>query len=764
MKNLNTVWKAYCCISSAARTLPTHVRRTAFSAAVLCLLLNGFTGISSAHAAEGQATARHAFSIESGELQPALSAFAEQCGITLTYAPGLVDGLRTKGLHGEFTVLEGLQRLLSGTGLRAGDLESGTLPLVSESALPGETAVLPTVRVMGNAMDTHEIPMETVKRIMARDMADVFRNDPSVIVGGGARNSQRIYVRGVDATNLNVTIDGAKQGASLHQHFGDMGSLDPSLLKRVSVQTGSSADAGPGALGGSIRFETVDAQDLLGPKETLGASINGQYGSVDNSWLGGATAYALFDDTYGVLAHFTGLDRRNYRAGDDGGGKVENTAGDNYDYFLKLSMLDHAGQSLRLSAEHMTESGSYIWGGQGSDFGYSGPADPMYVTTERTSLVADHRYNPENRLIDSRINLYYNVNSVDNSDLDSKYNSDTLGGDVRNTFHLTFGQVANDLTTGVDSVYEERISDVSGDKTNNGSYNVGFYLQNRMSYGPARLSFGARLDSYDAEFGEESTSGSRLSPNIGLEFDVFPELTAFVDYGEAVRSTGILPGSWMANINANTKFNVDSPEVSKRYEGGLRFNKSDLIVEKDNLRAEWTYFDSRLENVITAIGGRGGVVREIMNSDPLSSKGWEARLGWGYDDKFNTSLGYTHVITRDDDGDPVSVTRRLAAAAGDRMVWDNRASFLENWTFGYTLTYAARLTDVPDGEEERPGYVLHGVQAEWTPGAVPGLTLSLAISNLFDRAYCEQTSIADSDGYVREEPGRDVRLGFAYRF
>lgn len=50
-------------------------------------------------------------------------------------------------------------------------------------------------------------------------------NEPSVSIGGGGRNAQRLYLRGIGGTNLNITIDGAKQGGSLYQHMGDIGVL-----------------------------------------------------------------------------------------------------------------------------------------------------------------------------------------------------------------------------------------------------------------------------------------------------------------------------------------------------------------------------------------------------------------------------------------------------------------------------------------------------------------------------------------------------------
>lgn len=729
---------------------------------MFCLFLTMSSAMAlSAYAQDAVQGATHRFNIPAGALQGALDAFVEQTGLAVRYDAALIAGVSTAGVQGQMTSRKGLQALLAGTGLEESFSDDGLLTLTPQSGPRGKETVLPTMQVRSESIGTHEIAVDKLRRTLARDMADVFKDEPSIVVGGGARNAQRLYVRGVEATNLNISIDGAKQGGSLHQHRGDMGSVEPSLLKKVAVQTGSSADAGPGALGGSIRFETVDAQDMLKPGKNMGATLRGGYGSVDKSWSGGGTAYGLLDEHFGILANFNGLDRRSYSVG--GGAEAMNTAGEDYDCMLKVSMLDLAGHSLRFSAEGMRHSGLYVWGGPGSDMGFSSTASPVYVHSERTSLVADHRFNPASRYIDSRINLYYNDNSVENRDDDATYTAETVGGDARNTLHLKYGAIDNNLTLGMDYVLESDFSKAGGVETDNYSHNIGFYLQNRMSWRTMRLSFGLRLDGYEAEFGENDIAGSRVSPSIGAEYDVLSFLTAFANYGQAVRASGIIPVSWMANINAGTAFEIESPETSQRYEGGLRFHKEGLLLASDTAQLEWTYFNSRMKNIITAEAGMGGVVNALVNSEPLSSEGWETRLGWGFDG-YNTSIGYTHVKTRDENGEPVSTSRRLAASTGDRLVWDNRLEVLDSWTFGYTLTYVARLTDVAEGAIQRPGYLVHAVQAGWTPDFVSGLTLTLAVDNLFDRRYSQQTSITDRAGNAAYEPGRDIRFGFEYSF
>jgi outer membrane receptor protein involved in Fe transport len=105
-------------------------------------------------------------------------------------------------------------------------------------------------------------------------------------------------------------------------------------------------------------------------------------------------------------------------------------------------------------------------------------------------------------------------------------------------------------------VAEDNVAEAGGDDITNDSYNYGFYLQNRLSYGPARLSLGARLDTYRAEFGDGTIDGSRVSPSVGLEYDLLEGLTAFASYGQAVRASApaglLLPTSTPPRVPASS--------------------------------------------------------------------------------------------------------------------------------------------------------------------------------------------------------------------
>ena len=740
-----------------------------FSVALLALLVTGSADWALAAEAKKQPEPLFTYEVPAGALEQALQAYANQTGLKLTYDSQLVRGKSSVGVYGSYTASKALGKLLEGTGLHAVVQGPGKIEL-GKGAGPGDESPvvkLPetSVRAAGVAdPESHSISAETLRRTLARDIADIFSTDSSVTVGGGGRFTQRLYLRGVESNSLNISIDGASQGRSLHQHMGDAGLVDPELLKKVEVQTGPRADAGPGALGGSIVFETADARDLLLEGRKMGATISGGYGSVDESWKGGATAYGVAGEHFGILAHISGGDRENYEVG-DGGPESPNSNGENHDYLGKISILDLNGHSLRFSAENIKNEGQYLWGYIGSDMGYPTDSsfDSSHVEIERQTYTADYRYEPGNDLINARLNVFYNENKVTNDSWDSENTSEKTGGDLRNTFRFDLGPTTHNLTVGLDfrSETSKGVTMDDGSEKENDSSNIGYFLQNRMRLGALGLTFGARLDDYDADFGTYNFSGNEVSPNLGATYDLIKGLTAFASYGEATRASGVIPGTWLTNISSKTLFSVNEPEQSKQWQGGLRYLGQGLLMADDHLRLSGTYFDTLIENRIEAVGRRG-VISEIRNGDDLTSKGFELRAAWGLP-SFETSLSYTHVTLEDEDGNPVGVIRRVAGASGDRLVWDNRWQPMDQVTLGYTMNLVFRLTDVPEGEPDRPGYVVHNIQAAYEPSWCPNLTLNLVVDNLFDARYADHTTIYSPWGTM-EEPGLDIRLGLTYKF
>ena len=143
-----------------------------------------------------------------------------------------------------------------------------------------DKTAIESIAVVGATTNTLITP-EDLEKYQAKDLADIFRFTPSVTVGGSLGVAQKIYVRGLEDTILNVTVDGAPQTSSLFHHIGRV-SLEPELLKSVEVQSGAGeATAGIGAIGGAIRFKTNDADDLLKNGQQFGGSVKASYFSND---------------------------------------------------------------------------------------------------------------------------------------------------------------------------------------------------------------------------------------------------------------------------------------------------------------------------------------------------------------------------------------------------------------------------------------------------------------------------------------------------
>jgi hypothetical protein len=155
----------------------------------LCLALLPSSGFAQAPAAT-DASAR-AYRIVAGPLDDALNRFARQAGITLSFTPQQVDGLRSRGLEGSFSVQTGLTRLLDGSGYVArlqapghyvlqttGPLLGPAAPHAANAAPPPAAEVtLPTTTVTA-ARDRRQEVYDTPGSVAVITREDIDRLPP----------------------------------------------------------------------------------------------------------------------------------------------------------------------------------------------------------------------------------------------------------------------------------------------------------------------------------------------------------------------------------------------------------------------------------------------------------------------------------------------------------------------------------------------------------------------------------------------------------
>lgn len=601
-------------------------------------------------------------------------------------------------------------------------------------------------------------------------ISDLFRNQSSVFVGGGSRQAQRIYVRGIEATNLNVTIDGAKQGRNLFQHRGNTPGIDPYLLKAVNITTLPSSDQGSGALGGSIQYETVDAQDLLKKGEHFGGRLKSSYGSVNDSKNGAVTLYGISGEHLGIVVHINADNSQNYTSGD--GTEIKGSGGKDREYYVKVSGLDMVNNDVSLTIEQNVNRGFYRF--RAGDTAYDPDAVLNYQVLRRNTYTLNHRYLPDSTgLIDLKDSVYYTKTSLDNQTSSVQLESEVFGGSIANISSFTLFDTDHKFSYGFD-YYDETGQYVSSGTqvgNDNQATNLGLYVQERMTWGPVLFSVGTRFDHFNTDYGTSSFSDSEFSPSAGLDYELIDGLHAFYGYGEAIRSTGVIPLQWLAMVSGTPTFNAQSgknsynqsfkPESSTRNEYGINYEQHELWSVFDYANVKFTVFDTEINNLIQPIGGiQGQAVTGFYNDDPVISKGYEAQINLTYLN-IDTRLSFTHSDTVDQDGNIIVVTRRVAAATGNSYIWNTQwHSDNDMFRLSYVLKYVDSLRT---GNVNRDGYAVHDINAVLVPSIVDGLTLSLNVINVFDKNYAEQTTIGEN-GTAVYEAGRDIRLGIEYEF
>lgn len=228
------------------------------------VVLVALVAVSAAPSAQAQATpgievARH-YDIRPGPLGLALSRFAAQAGVVLSFDAQLTQGKQSAGLQGGYSVASGLAAMLAGTGLEAisqgansyGLRVAGTQTLApvqvlgSREPTPSEGTDSYTVGVSNTAtrlpMTLRETPQSV--SVMTRQrltdqglntLEDAIVNTPGLTFkkkGSADDNEKGLYARGMEITNMQV------DGVPTHKDFNALG-LDTALYDRIEVVRGS---------------------------------------------------------------------------------------------------------------------------------------------------------------------------------------------------------------------------------------------------------------------------------------------------------------------------------------------------------------------------------------------------------------------------------------------------------------------------------------------------------------------------------------------
>lgn len=724
-------------------------------------------------AAQAAMSTARTYALPAQPLGAALNELARQAGVAIAVDADLVRGRSAPAVSGTLTLQQAVARVLAGSGLVAHAEGSALVLRRAPAAAAAGERTLPEVRVVGetpalgtfgargepNPVEPGVVTAQTVERLAVNDLEDLFAGQPEVQVGGGHGVAQKTYVRGIEDTLLNVTIDGATQAGQAFHHTGRV-QLEPELLRLVEVRPGTGdAAAGPGALGGVLRFVTKDPEDMLRPGQRVGALAKLGYFSNAEGLKLHSSVYGQLSDDWSALLALTHQDLDDY---EDGAGRtVEHSGARQQLGFFKLVGRPAGGHTVRLSYDAHRDRGERTQRPQWVESSFN-RAYPL--RTERGTWNLGYAWQPADERIDLALNLYRTGTELEQDVTDRwgvyQGRIRSTGLDLRNTSHLGAHELSYGFDHRADRITAGPATDPSSERERGKV--TGVFVQDRIALtSRLDLSLGARWDRYTLhDTNGESFSAQDVSPNASIRYAVTPALALLAGHARALRGPKIRDAFKLDSISNDPDL---QPERARTSELGFEY-----------AHAAWRLNGKAYRTTIRdAIQDRIGGPLVNENVGTLQSRGvllhtsydWrQVRLGAAFH-RNRVTLDDRPLNTYDDNGLGTSQGNTLTASVD----WRVNARLDVGWLGRFVRGIDA--LDTSAGRVRKPGYSVHDLYASWRPTGRDDVTLSLVVSNLFDKSYVDHGTNEDFqhipgyEGVVgSREPGRELRLTATVRF
>lgn len=618
----------------------------------------------------------------------------------------------------------------------------------------------------------------------ASHLSDFLEVVPGVSVGGTSSVNQRIRVRGLDDTNLKVSIDGARQEGALFYHMGDV-TIDPDLLKQTEVAVGNnSVTLGNDALGGAVAFKTVDAADLLKPGQKIGAKLHAGYASNNDEVLTSATVFAAPAENVDLLAYYG---KRNMESGEDGEGRelFEDSKGENI--LLKAGATIADDHRIGASFSRTEKKGVFPFR---PDFP-SRPEDPIPQQVKRDTYNVDYGFDPVNPLIDVSANAYQTKTQIlRDSDGEAGYEFDaevkTTGAKIENISMIESSVGNHKLIAGVEHYKKE--SAMSRDfakASSDEAKNTSVYLEDQWRLDKLTLTPGVRYDRYESpRFVSDGKTYNNVVGALAASYEIAPRTQIFASYTELFNGPDL--GQAIFNSNGEGMYvNKDlKPEEGYNSEIGISTTLRDLTTANDALQLSAKYFKSNIENYqqfirtgnsagryglncTTGARGSAGNLQDcqgMINSDEdYEIKGVELAANYTTNN-FGMGLSYSRARSEGDKtGNSIPSVSGGSADSGDRYMVNLNYDPTSELGLGWRSTYVDSITD--KNGISKPSYDVHDVYMSYAPRQFQDIKATLGVYNIFDETYANHSSrLSESEATTDFEPGRNIKASLTYQF
>ncbi len=688
--------------------------------------------------------------------------------------------------------------------IQAGCLCAGILAgmPVLHAAEGDEVIQLDTLDVWGTTITSSSVYMgeDTMAIKQADHISDLLRSIPGVDVGGAHSLNQRITIRSMDDKDLRITIDGANQNTYMYHHMGNL-QIHADILQSVDMDIGSNSVI-TGGLGGAVRFETKDAEQLLRPGEDFGGRVQASYATNASSGYS-VTGYGKITEELDFLAYYNAVSRDNFEVG--GGqildennqvipgtdGEVRGLKGDLDDALLKFGWNLTANQRLELSYESYVDEGDYSYRpdmGLATDLSIANFFGlPLTYPTEftRDTLTLNHEMDwGANSTL--KTTVFNNVSNLTRDE--TALGTGVIEGEATNSgvnmlgSSRLGGELKQTLTYGLESIkYETDYQDPT-DHSAEQATSQALYIQDRIEFDNGiALIPGLRYNNYDIESNVVDDTFTDTTAAFALEYQASRNLLL------KASSTQLFKGPEIGEVFIGAGLD-DRPNPNIEAETGLN---SELAVAYSNRVSATEQFNTGVTFFKTSIDGYIYDYAMVPGSAPADRLSWKANVGdmniegleayWGYDiGRLKTLVtlsiaesdlkAYADYASLDgarldrQQGDTVTVSTDYKLADSNiNLHWD--VMLVDDVDAGVDLDGAGL-------DNSKDGFTVHNIAMSWVPASIKDLTLTFGVDNLFDEFYASQSSRTGTTAHplfgnlylLDYEPGRNIKMTASYQF
>ncbi|MDP9836551.1 hemoglobin/transferrin/lactoferrin receptor protein [Neorhizobium huautlense] len=714
------------------------------------------------------------FNIPAQPLASAINVYGRQSGLQVSLAAATSQGVTSRAVSGNLSAQAALGQLLEGTGIPF-SISNGTAVIGRMAETSGgddgqDGTVLSPITVEGQPVgqgDVSEtvIGAEQLERLNPINIADAFRQEAGVQVGSSLPMSQKVYVRGVEETNLAVSIDGARQNNKVFHHNAT-NLIDPSFLRAVEIDSGiAPADAGPGALAGSINYMTRDVADLLADGQSVGGFVTSTYNFNSDTVVTGLSAYGR-KDGLDVFGYFTFGKGNEFRGGN--GDVVAGTETNMLSGLGKIGYEFESGHRIEISHDRVVDDAQRPYranaGSVDSGSSWEEPETRNYRLERQNTVFTFKDTTPEGWW-DPTIKLGYGSTKVrvgiynaTGYRYDDTGTTATLNGKFENRFSFDIGNVV----AGFDFYRDQAELDDPVDAGAEKSRNIGLYAQARLDpWDRTRLSFGARAD-HQWFIGADETNftNAGVSANISGEYDLTDIFTAKAGFSHVWAG---VPLTENFVINPGWDYGPEGPKpvTSNNYLIGLEADHNGFTAQATVFRTEIDSARTPFYRYSAAVPAPFPGALPALRARDLVSQGFEIGAGYEWATGF-VKVGYVHIDV-DVDGLPANSDsgNYLATPVGD-IITVSAAHRFEEWnlTIGGDIEIAPEYDHVVSGAPPYKAYEVVNVFTQWKPEQMPHFTFRAEVKNLFDASYADRATYGQEFGNVRPlfEPGRSFLM------